>query len=354
MTTTTTKRVAVALSGGVDSSVAAALLLQQGYDVEGVTMRLLPLWMDSAHDDETAERAKAVCESLGIIHHVIDVRDSFESEVIQQYAQEYGDARTPNPCIVCNESIKFGLLWNWAFDQGFDFFATGHYADTDDSSLKRPKDRVKDQTYFMYRIPRERLKRILFPLADMTKAEVKAYAEELSLPSAKSRESQDACFIEKGDRHEIVNRWCPSAFECGEIITTEGAVVGTHEGIANYTVGQRKGLRVGGLDEPYYVTRLEADTNQVVIGQRAESEITKIQSSDFVIDERALGGSVGKWDVCAMARYNMKPILARLEISEGNMTIELQSPIGGVSLGQSAVCYVGDIVVAGGVITCVD
>jgi len=368
--TTTSKRVAVALSGGVDSSVGAALLVEQGYVVEGVTLRLLGEWMDSSLDDETIRRADGVCEALGIAHHVIDGREAFKAHVIETYAHEYSQARTPNPCIVCNEHIKFGLLWDWAHAQGFDALATGHYADTDGAHLKRPVDRVKDQTYFMYRIERERLQRVLFPLAKMTKDEVKAYAKEHGLPSATSKESQDACFIEKGDRRDIVRRLRPEAFADGEIVTTDGQIVGTHDGIAHYTVGQRRGLGVGGRGEPLYVVRIDHHANQVVIGTLDETRIEVLHCDDFVIDKSALGvegscdgaSTAGRAtstcsmitrDVMVMVRYNTVPVPARLEIAGKVMTIALQSPISGISRGQSAVCYVDDVVVAGGVITCV-
>jgi tRNA-specific 2-thiouridylase len=405
------KRVTVALSGGVDSTVAAHLLLEQGYSVEGVTMRLIPSWISETKDDEVCARASAVVEKIGIPHHIVDLRDAFEQKIIATYAQAYAKGLTPNPCITCNQEIKFGLLWEWAQSKGFDYLATGHYAATAGKHLKQSVDTAKDQTYFMYRIPRAQLWQVLFPLEDWRKSDVKRYATELDLCDVSESESQDACFIAGSQREEVIKRWCPEAFEPGRIVAIDGRHVGMHQGIGHYTVGQRKGLGIGGQVDPLYVVRIDSDTNEVVVGPRSACEIIVLECTDSVVDYDALGygkgtagnkareipdtvgyetgNSIGEedsreiessfdekgtcdkanenpryplcaltdvidgvWKVDAMARYNMTPAPALLGIENGHMTITFDKPLAGISLGQSAVCYKDGVLVAGGVITC--
>jgi len=339
------------MSGGVDSSVAAALIQEQGYEVEGVTMRLLS--SNGAGDDETIARAAKVCEVLGIPHQVVDLSEAFETIVIDNFAHEYEQARTPNPCIVCNEHIKFGLLWDWMDQSGFDFLATGHYATAEDTHLKRPKDRSKDQTYFLYRIERERLPRILFPLATWYKTDVKEYASEHGLDIDAGKESQDACFIEGKDRCEIIKEHYPDAYKPGSIVTSDGLIVGLHEGLANYTIGQRHGLGVSGTGAPLYVIGLDQRLNKVVVGSREEGKVTTLTSTDYVVDSAALGKENGIWPVSAKARYNMIAAKADLEIKDGIMTVKMDEELSGISPGQSVVCYHYDTVMGGGVISCV-
>jgi len=376
-------RVAVAMSGGIDSSVAAALLQQQGYDVEGVTMRLLPSWLggfpDGAAsdaespdnesfdgeipdhetpDDRVVAKAAAVCERLGIEHHVVDLTNVFEQEVLRLFAQAYTQGLTPNPCIVCNQHIKFGYLYDWMRENDFDYLATGHYAKTDGVHLMRPADKRKDQTYFMYRIAREHLAHVLFPLADLNKEEVRHIGQDLGFRIAADEESQDACFDARKGRALMGRKWFLEAFMPGDIVTEAGEIVGTHEGVAHFTVGQRRGLGVGGLDKPHYVTRIDAQSNQVIIGQYDESATSTLVCKDALVDEQIRGlespSASDSWHCHVMARYNMTPLPARCRQKGDRLTIDLQDSIAGIAPGQSAVCYQGDIVVAGGIIACKD
>jgi len=336
------------MSGGVDSSVAAALLKEQGYEVEGVTMRLL----SPDGIDEAIVGASAVCEKLGIAHRTVEAHEDFRTAVIRSFATEYLNARTPNPCVVCNEHIKFGLLWDWMVENDFDYLATGHYAATDGVHLKRPHDKNKDQTYFMYRIDRSRLARILFPLADWLKDEVRAYALRHGLLTRTTDESQDACFVSGKDRSEIIESIDLGTDLPGDIVTADGAVVGTHEGITRYTIGQRHGLGVGGQSEPLYVIGLDAASDRVIVGSRTEGMIRVIEGDDIVIDTSAFEDPEGPWDVMAQARYNMRPRPATLEIDRGRLSVDMHTEQIGISPGQSIVCYREDIVIAGGVISC--
>ncbi|MCL2024979.1 MAG: tRNA 2-thiouridine(34) synthase MnmA [Coriobacteriia bacterium] len=361
-----TKRIAIALSGGVDSSVAAALLQEQGYEVEGVTLRL--------HDGFPIDAAIAAAEALGIPHHIVDLREEFERLVIAAYAGEYAEGRTPNPCITCNREIKFGLLWEWARDHDFDMLATGHYARIGETTsgdpirLLRGVDPQKDQSYFMYRIARERLRRVLFPLGDLHKSAVKEMAATRGLPAATAKESTGTCFVDALGHDVVVKRYHPHAYEPGDIVNEDGAVLGQHRGVAHYTVGQRKGIGIGGLEEPYYVSGIDAVQNRVIVGVVHDSEQSIFVCHDIVVDEQAWGEAharismgaemnaeisrSGFLELDVVLRYHMEPIPAFVEVNaDDTLTIALLRPAIGVSAGQSAVCYFRDMVVAGGIIT---
>jgi len=343
-------RIAVALSGGVDSSVAAALLQEQGSHVEGVTMRLMPEWVDPLRDEDAIAAAQEVCQALGIAHHIVDFVAPFARTVIADFAAQYRDGRTPNPCILCNETIKFGALWEWARGQGFDALATGHYARIDGEHLMRAADSTKDQSYFLYRVARSRLVRIRFPLQNLTKTQVKEYARAHTLPCAERAESQDICFIEAGERQPVIAPLEPDAYRSGAIVTSDGMPIGEHAGLAHYTVGQRHGLGLGGQAEPLYVIALDAQTNRLVVGTQDALLGSEVVSTDFVIDEAALGATSGSWEVTAQVRYHMRPMTAQLDLTGDRMTVTFAEPVAAISPGQSAVCYRGDVVVAGGII----
>jgi tRNA-specific 2-thiouridylase len=340
--------VAVALSGGVDSSVAAALLVEAGRDVVGVTMRLGQAEL-AGHDtrDEAVDLARGVCEALGIEHLVLDFADDFLSEVVTPYRDAYAGGRTPNPCVTCNERIKFGLLAEHVRGLGASTLATGHYArlvrDGEDVWLARAADAAKDQSYFLYRLAPEALAILEFPLGEYTKAEVRAMAAQRGLPTAEMRESREACFTD--DHAALVAAAHPDALRPGPIEDERGAAVGAHRGIARYTVGQRKGLGIGGPGGPYVVVRIDAERNAVVVAPEADAHVREVLLTDAVwrlSDARA--------PVLAQVRYRARPLPALATRSGTELTVSFDAPTGPLAPGQSLVCYVGDRVVGGGIV----
>ncbi len=315
-------KVAVGISGGVDSAVAALLLKEQGYDVVGVTMTL-----GRADEAKSLAEAKAAAERLGIPLEVFDFSREWDSQVLQYLRNVYLGGATPNPCVRCNETVKFGLLPHAAFEMGCERFATGHYARIgirDRGSgirLMRGVDRGKDQSYFLYRVKPEILARTIFPLGELTKDEVRAKARAFGLEVAEKGDSQDFC---GGDPMKIVNE--PDRE--GEVVTVGGKVIGKHRGYWNYTVGMRKGLGIGG-GTPYYVVALDAAQNRVIVGFKDDAVRYDLELTDTV-------GTIDK----------TLPVKVR---SAGEPKL-LKDGISGVAPGQSAVFYDGDIVVGGGII----
>lgn len=345
-------RVFVAMSGGVDSSVSAAVLLEQGHEVTGVTMQLWP-----SGDDEggccsiaAVRDARRVCDFLGIPHYVLNFRESFERTVVRPFAEEYARGRTPNPCIVCNDVVKFGDLLHRVELQGADALATGHYArivtvESGRCALARGLDPDKDQSYFLYRMTLDQLDRVMFPVGEMRKAEVRAFALRLGLSVAEKPDSQETCFAPDGDYGPVLAAHAPEALLAGEMVDCDGNVLGAHQGLGRYTVGQRKGLGLGG-GEARYVVRLESDTNRVIVGER------EALSARSLVAELPVWNGGSEEDVDVMVRYRMIPVPGRATLDEGVLTVDLTTPVEAVAPGQSVVCYRGDIVLGGGVITC--
>ena len=345
-------RVFVAMSGGVDSSVSAALLLEQGHDVTGVTMQLWP-----SSDEEggccsvsAIRDARRVCDLLGIPHYTLNFRESFDREVVESFAEEYARGRTPNPCIVCNDRLKFAELLAKVSAQGAEYLATGHYArivrdDDGRAWLGRAADASKDQSYFLYRLTPAQLDHVLFPVGDLQKAEVRAAAERLGLSGARKPDSQEVCFAPAGKHGAVVSERRPAAAAPGEIVDTAGKVLGTHRGIANYTVGQRKGLGVA-APEPLYVLHIDAEHNRVVVG-----EADSLLSDSLVADDVVWRGGPSE-RVDAMVRYRMAPVAAhaKIDAENGQLRVSFAEPITGIAPGQAVVCYRGDIVIGGGTI----
>jgi tRNA-specific 2-thiouridylase len=336
------------MSGGVDSSLTAALLLQQGHEIEGVTMKL------SAGVCCDIASAQAVCAHLGIPHRILDLQLEFEGCVVKDFITEYRAGRTPNPCIRCNDKIKFQVLLAHAREKGFQFLATGHYARVEHDPatarflLKKGVDTEKDQSYFLYRLTQEQLEHILFPLGGMRKREVREQARLLKLPAAERPESQEICFVPDDDYRAFLAEHAPDVLRRGELVLTDGTVVGKHEGIAFFTVGQRRKLGVA-AGERLYVTKIEPETGRVVLGKGAD-----LQRSELIVDEAnfiSFDSLSFPLPVEVKIRYRspFEPALIEL-VGPGRVQVRLQRPIAGISPGQAAVFYDGDTVVGGGTI----
>ena len=343
-------RVFVAMSGGVDSSVAAALLLEQGHDVTGVTMQLWP-----SSDEEggccsvsAIRDARRVCDLLGIPHYSLNYREIFEREVVKPYAEEYAAGRTPSPCIVCNDRLKFSDLLAKVAAQGAEFLATGHYArivDVDGSPrLARAADAAKDQSYFLYRLTQTQLAHVMFPVGELEKSQVRAMAERFGLSVAQKPESQDACFAAGGPT-DVLSRLAPESLKPGEIVTEDGEVLGRHEGIGRYTIGQRKGLGLAG--GPWFVTAIDPERGRVVVGAEESLEVPTLTASAPVWRGEP------QMRVTAQVRYRMKPLPATATLTGDELRVTFDEPVRAVAPGQAVVCYADDIVVGGGVIECV-
>ncbi|MDI6712877.1 MAG: tRNA 2-thiouridine(34) synthase MnmA [Anaerosomatales bacterium] len=343
-------RVLVGMSGGVDSSVAVALLLEQGHEVVGATLRL---GIAEIHgrpccgEDGVAE-ARRVAGLLGVQHTVVDVAEAFEREVVTPFVEEYATGRTPNPCVVCNERVKFAALLARADALGCDFVATGHYArvvttPAGSRLVARAADRGKDQSYFLYRLSDDALARTLFPLGGMRKPEVRARAGALGLPVAERAESQEVCFAD--DHVALVAARRPDAVRPGPIETRAGERVGSHAGIARYTVGQRKGLGIGGPGGPWRVIALDAARNVVVVGS-PESLLAR----RFVLRDAVWRASDATARCSAVLRYRARPLPCEARSEGGAVMVTLDEPHEATAPGQSVVLYEDDAVLGGGVL----
>jgi len=343
-----TKRVLIAMSGGVDSSVTAALLQKQGYSVEGVTMKL------TAGVCCDIGSAQAVCSHLSIPHRMLDLQNEFAQNIVNDFISEYRGGRTPNPCIKCNDLVKFHLLLDFARAKGFDFLATGHYAriEHDETSsrflLKKGLDAGKDQSYFLYRLTQEQMKHVLLPLGGMHKIDVRRLARELALPAAERPESQEICFVPDNNYRSFLKEQAPEILRPGEMVMTDGKVVGRHDGIAFFTVGQRRKLGVA-AGERLYVVRVEPETNRVVLGKLRDLETSEMIVSDpnfIAVDELRV-----PMNVTVKIRYRSPYVPAVIDpLGAGKVRAVFDKPVPGVCPGQAAVFYDGDVVVGGGTI----
>jgi tRNA-specific 2-thiouridylase len=351
-------RVVVAMSGGVDSSVAAALLAEQGYDVVGVTLQLYdhgaavknPKSCCAGQDIHDAGR---VAESVGIPHYVLDYESRFREEVIDAFADAYLNGETPIPCVACNRTVKFRDLLATAKDLGADALATGHYvrrvAGPDGPALHRAADASRDQSYFLFATTAEQLAYLRFPLGGLTKDETRALAARYDLPVAAKPDSQDICFVPDGRYADLVRRLRPEACEPGEIVDLEGRVLGRHDGIVDYTVGQRRGLGVGGRNEPLYVVRIEPATRRVVAGPRAAlaRRVVRLSGVNWLGPRTRADGQGIDCEVRLRSAQPPSPATLWLD-GEGGALMELAAAQHGVAPGQACVAYDGDRVLGGG------
>ncbi len=338
--------IAVAMSGGTDSSAAAALLLESGAQVIGVTLKLWPT--------AQLEQAPKVAAHLGIPFYEIDLCSEFRQIVVENFIEEYCSGRTPNPCVICNPSIKFGMLLHYVKSQlKAEKLATGHYARVEfDERTRRWKllrgvDKAKDQAYVLYRLRQDQLGNVVFPLGYHTKEYARAVVERLQLPVRRS-ESQDICFVTDGDYREFLAKNAPELVEPGPILDTSGKTIGEHQGIAFYTVGQRRGLRVA-AGRRLYVVSIDPDRNAIILGSLEETRKQSIllKSVTFVSGETPTEPIV----VSAKIRYNTQDVHARFEpIRNGWARLTFEKPQFAPAPGQSAVLYQGDEVIGGGII----
>jgi tRNA-specific 2-thiouridylase len=348
------KIVVVAMSGGVDSSVAAALLKEQGYAVIGLTM-CFNLAEKNGRKPSCCgltgiEDVRRVCQKLGIRHYVLNLNQDFYREIIKNFYQEYLSGRTPNPCVRCNQFIKFGILLKKAINLGAQFLATGHYARIIKSPrgllLKKAKDLKKDQSYFLYRLTQAQLKHIIFPLGDFTKPKVRQLAVDFGLKVAEKQDSQEICFLPDGKYGDFIKVKGQGAVKPGNFVDKNKNILGLHEGVAFYTIGQRHGIRIA-AGYPLYVTQINAKNNQVSLGGRQE-----VYKSEFIIKERNFLGKPPKKkiEIKVRIRYNHKESLATVYPGKNKQKIVFKQPQFAVTPGQSAVFYDKDTVLGGGII----
>lgn len=342
------RRIVVAMSGGVDSSVVAALAARTGAETIGITLQLYDHGsavsrVGSCCAGQDIRDARAVADRLGIAHYVFDHESRFRDTVIDQFADEYLRGRTPIPCVRCNMGVKFTDLFRLARELGADCLATGHYvrriAGPEGAELHRALDPARDQSYFLFATTAEQLDYLRFPLGGMPKSEVRSIAQEMRLAVAMKPDSQDICFVPNGDYASVVRKIRPEAETGGEIVDEEGTVLGRHKGLIHYTVGQRRGLDIGGLAAPLYVIRLDPERQQVVVGPKAALAVTAARLS-----EPSWLGAVEDRPVLAKVRSLAKPVRARLK---GDW-LRFDTPEFGVAPGQAAVLYDGDRVLGGG------
>jgi len=342
-------RIVVAMSGGVDSSVVAALAAKTGAEVIGVTLQLYDHGeavkrSGSCCAGQDIYDAKTVCDRLGIAHYVLDYESRFRTGVIDRFADEYAKGRTPVPCSLCNQGVKFTDLIGFARDLGADCLATGHYVRRVERDgrveLWKGRDPARDQSYFLYGTTQDQLDYLRFPLGDLPKSETRRLAVEAGLIVADKPDSQDICFVPDGDYAGLVKRLRPETAAPGEIVDLEGRVLGQHQGVVHFTIGQRRGIEIGGQAEPLYVVRIEPEEQRLVVGPRRALAVAaaKVDGINWLAEDQV--------EVEAKVRSLAQPVAGRWNGS----TLSFVSPEYGVAPGQSAVFYLGDRLLGGGTI----
>ena len=344
------KRVMIGMSGGVDSSVAAFLLKNEGYEVIGATLELFA--GSSCCNIDTYIDAKNVCNQLGIPHFTFNYKDEFREHVINDFISCYANCKTPNPCIECNKYMKFGFMYEKAKELGCNYIATGHYAKTEYSEkygrwvLKKSKSLKKDQSYVLWNIPKELIEHVLFPLADYEeKEEIRKIARDNNLKVANKPDSEDICFVPDGNYKKFLENNSDIKPKEGNIVDTEGKILGKHTGLYNYTIGQRKGLGISN-PVPLFVVGFNSGKNEVIVGEEKElykSEIEVDEINLILVDE------IKDWiDVEVKTRYSSKVAKAKIKQEDNKIKVKFEEPQRAVTPGQSAVFYIDDIVLGGG------
>lgn len=352
------KKVIVAMSGGVDSSVSAYLLKKSGYSCIGATMRLFSNEEIGIKPEKTCcslddvEDARSVAKRLDMEHYVFNFTDEFEKKVIEKFVRSYETGATPNPCIDCNRYLKFEKLFQRMKVLGYDYVATGHYARIEEENgrflLKKAKDLIKDQSYVLYQMTQEQLRHTLFPLGNMTKNETRIIAEENGFVNAKKHDSQDICFVPDGDYASFIEGYRKKIYKSGNFVDKDGNVLGKHKGIIRYTIGQRKGLGLS-LPAPMYVLEKNIDKNEVVLCSNSELFSSELDAEEvnwiaFDTPPETFSGKV-------KIRYNQKEEPAKITVTgKDRIHIEFEKPQRAIAKGQAAVIYDGDTVIGGGTI----
>ena len=354
------KKALIAMSGGVDSSVAALLMKEQGYDCTGITMKLydnddvgLKKENTCCSVDDIAD-ARAVCCNLGIPYYVFNFRDSFNEQVIDRFIKAYEEGATPNPCIDCNRYIKFDRLMHRMKELDMDYVVTGHYAQIEYSEkynryiLKKAVDNSKDQSYVLYSLTQEQLKHTLFPLGSMTKEEARVVAEKHNFINARKHDSQDICFVPNGKYAEFIEEYTGKKYPCGDFVDLKGKVLGQHKGIIRYTIGQRKGLGLA-LPSPMYVCKKDLENNKVILCSNDELFSKELYANN--INLITCNKIEKPLKIKAKVRYNQQEQPATVtQVDDDRLHIVFDEPQRAISKGQAVVLYEGDIVIGGGTI----
>ena len=350
------QKIFVAMSGGVDSAVTAALLLKEGYRVTGIHMQTWqdPKWQAASKAlPSPVTLAQQTADSLGIPFVSLDVRDRFYETVVRQFVRQYLAGQTPNPCLFCNPQVKWGILQTYALEQGADYFATGHYARLERTESGRVRllkgvDPTKDQSYVLSMLSQFQLSRSQLPLGGMTKDEVRMTAKKIAIPVADRQDSQDLCFLGDVDYRDFLQRFAPESSEPGEIVDMQGQVLGEHQGLAFYTIGQRRGIRVA-ASEPFYVVGKDVKNNRLVVGysdQVGKNQLTATEANWIAGSPPKTGENFS-----VMVRYRAKPVPAMLlSVTESGFRLEFKQGLRGITPGQVAVLYQGEECLGGGII----